>query len=69
MRTRRWQDLNADIIEEHMSSALCHLGNLSYRTGRKLTFNPFAGKFVNDDDANLYLTREYCYPYIVPDKV
>ena len=28
-------DLNADILEGHLSSALCHLGNISYRLGRK----------------------------------
>lgn len=27
------EDLNADILEGHLSSALCHLGNISYRLG------------------------------------
>jgi hypothetical protein len=52
-----------------MSAALCHLGNISHRTGRKLIFNPYSEKFVNDDDANSYLSREYRYPYVVPDRV
>ncbi len=33
VRSRRLQDLNADIEEGHLSSALCHLGNISYRLG------------------------------------
>ena len=35
VRSRRVEDLNADILEGHLSSALCHLGNISYRLGQK----------------------------------
>jgi len=69
MRSRRWQDLRADIEEGHMSTSLCHLGNIACRLGRTLIFNPYSEKFVNDDDANSYLTRVYRYPYAVPDEV
>jgi hypothetical protein len=34
-RSRRVEDLNADILEGHLSSALCHTGNISYRLGQK----------------------------------
>ena len=27
--------MNADILEGHLSSALCHTGNISYRLGQK----------------------------------
>jgi predicted dehydrogenase len=33
VRSRKYQDLNADILEGHLSSALCHTGNVSYRLG------------------------------------
>ena len=33
VRSRKSSDLNADILEGHLSSALCHLGNISYRLG------------------------------------
>src|SRR5206468_11189619 len=33
VRSRKVSDLNADILEGHLSSALCHLGNISYRLG------------------------------------
>ena len=52
-----------------MSTALIHLGNISYRTERKLIFNPYSERFIDDDDANSYLTREYRQPYVVPDEV
>ncbi len=35
LRTRKTQDLNAPILEGHLSSALCHLGNISYRLGKQ----------------------------------
>ncbi|WP_395739352.1 Gfo/Idh/MocA family oxidoreductase [Prosthecobacter sp.] len=34
-RSRRVEDLHADILEGHLSSALCHTGNISYRLGQK----------------------------------
>lgn len=33
VRSRKVSDLNADILEGHLSSALCHTGNISYRVG------------------------------------
>jgi len=69
VRSRKWQDLTADIEEGHLSTALAHLANISFRTGRKLTFNPYSERFVDDDDANSYLTRIYRPPYVVPDEV
>jgi predicted dehydrogenase len=35
VRSRKASDLNADIEEGHLSSALCHMGNISYRLGQK----------------------------------
>jgi len=34
VRSRKVSDLNADILEGHLSTALCHMGNISYRLGR-----------------------------------
>ncbi len=33
--SRKYSDLNADILEGHLSSALCHTGNISYLLGRQ----------------------------------
>ena len=35
VRSRKKEDLNADIHEGFLSSSLCHLGNISYRLGQK----------------------------------
>ena len=35
MRSRKASDLTGDILEGHLSSALCHTGNVSYRLGRQ----------------------------------
>jgi predicted dehydrogenase len=37
VRSRKKEDLNADILEGHLSSALCHLGNVSYRLGTQVS--------------------------------
>lgn len=36
VRSRRVEDLRADILEGHQSTALCHIGNISHRLGTKL---------------------------------
>jgi hypothetical protein len=35
VRSRKQEDLHADILEGHLSSALCHTGNISYQLGAK----------------------------------
>ncbi len=34
VRSRKVSDLNADVLEGYLSSALCHMGNISYRLGQ-----------------------------------
>lgn len=59
----------AGIEEGFYSCALIHLGNIAYRLGRTLEFDPQTMKFKNDAEANRLLTREYRAPFVVPDKV
>lgn len=61
--------LHGPVESAHLSSALAHLGNIAYRTGRVLTFNPESESFVNDPEADKMLSRNYRAPYIVPDIV
>ncbi|HWC60582.1 MAG TPA: Gfo/Idh/MocA family oxidoreductase [Verrucomicrobiae bacterium] len=37
VRSRRTSDLHADIAEGHVSAALCHTGNISYRLGKPMS--------------------------------
>jgi len=114
VRSRNVEDLNADILEGHYSSALCHLANISYRLGEQVPFdtkrkaftdNPAASAtfakmeehlvkengikldetqytlgrhltvdlqneaFVDDQEANALVTRNYRAPFVVPEKV
>jgi predicted dehydrogenase len=118
VKSRTPADLTADIEEGHLSSALCHLGNISYRLGtvelldprsdraplesrlqldkegaetltrtlehlkdngikleglglrigKRLKFDPQAERFVDSDEANKLLTREYRKGFEVPAK-
>lgn len=69
VRTRDRGSLNAEIRETVMSTALCHLGNIAYRMGEELAFDPTAERFQNHPEANKLLRREYRAPYVVPDEV
>jgi predicted dehydrogenase len=44
VRSRKHTDLHADIEEGHLSSALCHLGNISYQLGKEQTGKPELNK-------------------------
>ncbi|MGW8316913.1 MAG: Gfo/Idh/MocA family protein [Bacteroidales bacterium] len=67
--SRKWQDLHAEVLEGHLSSSLCHLGNIACRLKRSLEFDPEKELFVGDPEANEYLTKVYRAPYLLPDKV
>jgi len=69
VRSRKREDLTADIEEGHLSAALCHLANISYRTGRSLKFDPSKESFGSDAEANALLTQVYRAPYQIPDPV
>ncbi len=51
VRSRKQSDLNADILEGHLSSALCHLGNISYRLGKEEPFNKNSKAFGDNKEA------------------
>jgi predicted dehydrogenase len=57
VRSRKAEDLNADILEGHLSSALCHLGNISYRLGQEQPFGQSAKAFAKDKDAGATFER------------
>jgi predicted dehydrogenase len=69
VQSRKPEMLHAEILEGHLSSALCHLANVSYRLGRALHFDPATESFGTDKEANAYLTREYRSPFTMPTKV
>jgi len=38
MRSRKHEDLVADVLQGHLSCVLCHLGNIAYRLGKPVPF-------------------------------
>ena len=57
--------LNDGIANAHLSAGLCHLANISYRVGRKLTLES-GPKFTGDSEATKMITRDkYRAPYVV----
>ncbi len=69
MRSRKVTDLNAEIEEGQRSTGYCHLANIAYRLKRQLEFDSNNECFVNDPQADGYLSRRYRAPYVVPDKI
>ncbi len=51
VRSRKISDLNADILEGHLSSALCHTGNISYRLGKQSNPDKIRKQIKSDKQA------------------
>lgn len=57
VRANRRENLHGEILEGHLSSALCHLANISYRLGTQTAFNGANQSFANNQDATETYTR------------
>lgn len=51
VRSRKTESQNGPIEDGHLSSALCHLGNISYRLGTNAPFNKQTKSFGDDKEA------------------
>ncbi|HEY3324084.1 MAG TPA: Gfo/Idh/MocA family oxidoreductase [Planctomycetota bacterium] len=47
-KTRKLEELNADILEGHLSAAICHLGNISHRVGKVVKADDVADATKSD---------------------
>ena len=56
----------ADIEIGHISTTLCHLGNIAYRVGRTVQFDPQTQQFIKDPVADVLLARDYRSPWDLP---
>ena len=50
VRSRKASDLNADVLEGHLSAALCHMGNISYRLGKEASRAEIVERFEGNQD-------------------
>ena len=69
IRSRKTEDQNGPVETAHSASGLAHLGNISYRLGRVLDFDPRTERFVSDAEADRLLARNYRPPFVVPEQV
>lgn len=71
IRARDMSIQNGPVQTCHLASALAHLGNISYRLGRQLEFDPVAERFIGEgeNEANAMISREYRAPYLLPQDI
>lgn len=60
---------NCDIEEGYKSTLLAHLGNLAFRVGRPLRFDPETHQLVGDTQANALLKRSGRKEFQIPESV
>ena len=56
-------------MRDHLKDNGVKLEEATYRVGRTLRIDAASESFIDDDEANLLLTRKYRQPFTVPDKV
>ena len=56
VRSRKRSDLTAEVLEGHLSAALCHMGNISYRVGKEASpdqiMNSIGGNAALEESLN-----------------
>jgi predicted dehydrogenase len=65
VKSRKRDSLNQEIYSGHVSTAMCHAGNIAWRVGKKLRFNAETETF-DDQEANALLGREHRKGFELP---
>jgi len=63
---RQGAELNCPVEIAAGVARTCHLGNIAYKTGRRLYWDAENNKFMNDRAADAFLVPEYRKPWKVP---
>ena len=66
VRSRKRESLNQEIYSGHVSTTMCHAGNISWRTGKKLRFDAKTETF-DDKAANQFVGREHRKGFELPN--
>ncbi|NOT76165.1 MAG: Gfo/Idh/MocA family oxidoreductase [Cyclobacteriaceae bacterium] len=65
VKSRKMEDLHCSIQAGAHVATVCQMGNISYRSGQKVTWDATKGKF-NEDKANAFLAAKYNNGYSLP---
>lgn len=65
VKSRKRESLNQEIYSGHLSTVMCHAGNIAWRTGKKLRFDAKTEKF-DDAEANALAGREHRKGFELP---
>lgn len=66
VRSRRMEDLHCPITEASHVATVAQMGNISFRSGQRLTWDTAAGKFTDEQINAAYLMKEYHNGYTLP---
>ena len=71
VRSRDNADNFATAEQGHLACVHCHMGNIAYRVGKTLQFNPETERFIGDysEEANKLVSRAYRGDFRVPKLV
>jgi hypothetical protein len=67
IQSRSRDPLPVSVEEAHIACLHCQLGNIAYRTGHTLVFDPDSEQFLNCKQANALLKRDYREGFAVPE--
>jgi predicted dehydrogenase len=66
VRSRRFEDLHCSIEAGAHVATVAQMGNISFRSGKRLTWDKAAGKFTDEEVNRQYLMKEYHNGYRLP---
>ncbi|HUV14162.1 MAG TPA: Gfo/Idh/MocA family oxidoreductase [Acidobacteriota bacterium] len=66
VRSRRPEQLPVTVEDAHVACIHCQIGNVAYRVGHTLDFDPATERFLNSDEANGMMKRDYRKGFEVP---
>ena len=67
VRSRKEDPLPVSVEDAHIACLHCQIGNIAYRVGHTLTFDPSSERFLNCKQANTMLKRNYREGFAVPE--
>jgi hypothetical protein len=67
VRSRKQTDQTVSVGDVHVSCLHCQIGNIAYRMGQTLFFDPDSERFLNNQMANDMMRRDYREGFEVPE--